>query len=70
MTTRIPSICDACRHLRGTWTCDAFPGGIPVEIRMFGQSHEDPWPGDHGIQFALDGRKRAAFKEWTLFSEP
>lgn len=71
MTTHIPSICEACRRLReGSLTCDAFPAGIPVQIRLFGASHEDPVPGDHGLQFAPDARKREAFRAWTRFSEP
>ena len=53
--------CLACRHFhrgsgRGaTWTCDAYPDGIPVEIRSERVIHTVPHPGDHGIRFELDG---------------
>jgi hypothetical protein len=44
--------CWRCRHLRRevSGTCDAYPGGIPIEIK-FGEAHDKPMPGDRGIQF-------------------
>ena len=36
-------------HLRAkVGTCDAFPGGIPKAIFMFGGDHRQPRVGDHG----------------------
>jgi len=32
--------------------CDAFPGGIPDAIIYEGHDHTNPYPGDHGIQYA------------------
>jgi hypothetical protein len=31
--------------------CAAFPDGIPDEILWNEVRHDDPYPGDHGIQF-------------------
>lgn len=55
MIGKLP-VCYSCKHLRTLgkspqgFTCDAFPDGIPQEI-LYGARHDDPWPGDHGIQF-------------------
>lgn len=47
-------VCSFCRHLRlksKDRTCEAFPGGIPIEIWMGKNKHVDPFPGDKGIRF-------------------
>lgn len=47
------SPCTDCRWLHwpeSVMTCDAFPRGIPLEIRMGRHSHETKYPGDHGIR--------------------
>ena len=33
------------------WACEAFPQGIPNEIRDDKNNHKQPFPGDSGIQF-------------------
>jgi len=64
MTTPGPYLCLACRHRRWSAaprdddrpTCAAFPDGIPEAISPGGGDHTRPWPGDHGITFALPDR--------------
>lgn len=65
MTTGPAPVCFKCKHFRPEEAffdkealeeysyCAAFPDGkgIPFEILVGGNSHEDPFPGDHGIQF-------------------
>lgn len=50
--------CLDCRHKHkkskiNPWTptCDAFPEGIPAEIKSNEFDHTKPYEGDHGIQF-------------------
>lgn len=57
MTVAIPA-CLSCRHFHrkdktGNF-CDAFPdgGGIPFPIFSGENGHREPYPGDHGIQYA------------------
>jgi hypothetical protein len=45
-------LCLSCRHLRDGLTCDAFPDRIPVAILDGRADHHQPYPSDHGIQFA------------------
>jgi hypothetical protein len=34
-----------------TFTCDAFPKGVPDEIVLGGFNHNNAFPGDNGMQF-------------------
>lgn len=49
----LPFRCWNCAHLRNRRMaeCDAFPDGIPLEIWMNHHWHDEPFPGDNGIQF-------------------
>lgn len=52
-----PDLCVYCKHLRNTIgipsKCDAYPEGIPVEIRTEEVDHRKPYKGDNGIQFEV-----------------
>jgi hypothetical protein len=52
-------ICYYCRRYRGnrpgyppqSFTCDAFPAGIPAAIIESKADHRHPYPGDQGLRF-------------------
>lgn len=43
--------CSVCKRYRGDDKCDAFPEGIPQEIRMDEHDHRQPFPGDNGLLY-------------------
>jgi hypothetical protein len=49
----IGPVCGAGRHLIGFRRCRALDGEIPLEIWLARNTHRQPYPGDHGIRFAL-----------------
>jgi len=53
MTSLLDSVCSSCKHWKppSGRTCDAFPYGVPDDIRMGKNKHDKPYPGDHGIRF-------------------
>ncbi|MBF6596254.1 MAG: hypothetical protein IVW51_17645 [Thermaceae bacterium] len=63
------SNCPVCTHFRGGRgkppVCAAFPDGIPDAIVYGEHSHLRPFPGDHGIQFALSAQAEALGLEAT-----
>lgn len=81
VTTNAPVQCLACARLHITSTddplsssertairsCDAFPDGIPLEIRAFGVDHRSEFRGDGGKQFLQKPGKDAekAFEDWN-----
>lgn len=49
-------VCTYCRHFDPdgetvTRWCAAFPDGIPMPIWLDEHTHQEAYPGDHGIQF-------------------
>jgi len=61
------SQCFACVRLvaeLGNWHCEAFPAGIPVEVKRNGLDHRQPIDGDHGVQFKA--REGAEFPEYAF----
>jgi hypothetical protein len=46
------TVCTFCRHRLGYRRCAAFPDGIPLAIWLGRNTHEAPYPGDHGLHFA------------------
>ena len=47
------SQCRDCKHQSAALprVCNAFPGGIPMEIYLNKVSHKKPYKGDNGIRF-------------------
>lgn len=49
--------CERCRHLLSGekggagYRCEAYPAGIPVEIRLGYVVHNKPYKSDNGIMF-------------------
>jgi hypothetical protein len=59
----VPPMCSRCKRLHedsiedwitdGTIRCDAFPDGVPGEIKGYSFDHRNPHPEDNEIQFEL-----------------
>mgnify|MGYP005834267629 CR=1 FL=1 len=52
--------CNTCKHFiwkkvnntnMPSGNCDAFPGGIPIEIQFGSVVHDKPFTGDNGIRY-------------------
>lgn len=53
----VSPVCSFCKHfnqksiLGQRKTCKAFPKGLPAEIWLGENKHQEPFPGDNGIRF-------------------
>jgi hypothetical protein len=73
VTVRI-NLCSICQRRRPSlvdlagWipTCEAFPDGIPAEI-LGGADHRQPWPGDRGLRFEVNGADASAPDHLALY---
>ncbi len=57
------AMCDVCALWdmnpdTGEMACQAFPAGIPDEIRLGKFDHRQPFPGDNGVLFTPDPDER------------
>jgi hypothetical protein len=43
--------CFSCKHYTGDLACRAFPVGMPGNVLTWGLPHDQPIPGDKGIQY-------------------
>ena len=51
-------ICSLCKRLQGDRQCEAFPVLIPNRIYFDSFNHRKPFPGDNGILFLFDEKKK------------
>lgn len=64
MTSKLATLCDACKHLRKDgFSCAAFPSMIPEEIRVWAGDHRKRVPGQAGTTVFQAGNVEK-FKEW------
>jgi hypothetical protein len=52
LTDRIDALCITCKHRRPMATCAAYPDGIPAKFMRGEKDHNQPEPGDNGIQYS------------------
>lgn len=57
MSFKATGLCGSCVHRTGTYTCDAWPDGIPREVMLGELDHREPIEGDGGVQYQ-EGRPR------------
>ena len=53
MTTPMPPMCVVCDRIAKdrSFSCEAFPDGIPDEIAFRYFDHRNEYPGDNGLRF-------------------
>jgi hypothetical protein len=64
----MPTLCSSCLLHTGGTACHAFPGGIPVAIRLEGADHRFPMKGDDGLVWQFDPEKPEQYAEWVRYN--
>lgn len=60
-----------CSRFKEPNTCDAFPNGIPHDIKLSKFDHTQLYPGDNGIRFSPSAtRPDAAKTQYEIFHQP
>jgi hypothetical protein len=64
-------MCHWCRRFEpDSWSCAAFPGGVPGALDLGGADHRAPLPGDGGLRFEPRNRDAARAVEAGWGVEP
>lgn len=73
MTSRLPVLCNACKHLRVDGaTCAAFPSAIPRGILVYGDDHREPVKhqgNDVVYELKESAEARKNFGDWLDFAQ-
>ena len=70
MTEQLPIVCNSCLHRLTNTTCNAFPKGIPEDIRVWGDPHNTPTASQaNKIVWEFAPGTEQEFQDWKNFQE-